>query len=307
MKKKLLIIFFVLFVSDTYAEIADWSCYGSSSVDWYISSGEQVHGGTYSGKIANPSSGTYKILYQTVVINPSKTYSAEAWVYNINCTNTYYIRFRLGMHTDDSWNGNSFKTYIEQDTTTRNSWVKLRANNLAGGGTNNYAKVGLYISYPDVGNYTAYWDDIRLFATDNSNVNLLSNGDFESASSSGGGPEGGTVSDEKLSAKIIIDKKIFSPDIFERLKISFVLPYKDSDLLIRIYDINGNLIRDIYNSDEAKAVYPANTGIVYWDGRNDFGKVVRIGSYFIYIEAVNKYNGEVTRIKELVVVGKRLK
>lgn len=310
-KKNQIIIslLFLLLSSVSYADIADWECYGSTSIDWVIKAGEQVHSGTYAAKMSDPATSTYKILYQSVAINPAKSYTAEVWVYNINYTNSDYVKLRFGMHIDDGWTGNSFKNYQDLNTTTTNSWVKLRISNVPANGTNNYAKIGLYVHYPSAGSYIAYWDDARIFATDNTNVNLLSNPGFESSSSSSGGGSD-DLSDMKHTpgeSKIELNRKIFSPRDYEKVKIDFAIPHKNSALLIRVYNTKGILIRDIYNTEMLGSDYGSRTGTVYWDGKNDYGSIVNVGAYIIFIEASNKYTGSVTKLKTMVFVGRTLK
>ncbi len=295
-----------LFTCPLFADIPYWNCYGETSIDWFITD-EDYHSGIHSGEMSNPTSSTYKILYQSVAIESNKSYSAEVWVKNINYTNTDYVKLRLGFWKDDSWQGNSFKTYQDQNTVTLSSWVKLSILNQAANLTNHYARVGLYVHYPSIGNYKAYWDDVWLYATDNPSVNLLQNGDFETTTGpSGSGEDTIDITKSSSNIKITLDRKIFSPHDNEKVKINFNLPYKNSDLLIRAYDIKGNIIRDIYNTDELGSTFSSCSGTVYWDGKDDFGKIVHIGPYFIYLEATNKYTGEVTRLKALIIVGRAL-
>lgn len=288
------------------ADIPFWTCYGGSSIEWILS-GEDVQTGSYSAKMADPASSTYKILYQSAVIDGSKSYTAEVWVKNFDYTSSDYVKLRLGFNTDDSWQGNSFKTYYEINTTVLNTWVKLRINNVPAGATNHYAKIGLYVHYPSPGgSYRAYWDNVRLFSTDNTNVNLIVNGDFETTN----GPSGGStdtmldVNDPAGPAGMALDRRIFSPGANERVRIDFLLPYRNSYVVLRVYDLMGSPVRDLFVYQELKAPYPSQSGTVWWDGRNNEGRIVRTGAYLIYMEAVNSMTGEVTRQKRVVFTGK---
>gem|GEM_PF-4374987 len=306
MKRILLILILFLIVTPVLADVPYWECYGGTTISWILSS-EDFHGGVNAAKMSDPASSTYKIMYQSVAIDPSKSYSAEAWVKNIDYTNAEYVKIRLGFYKDDSWLGNSFKYYTDQNTTTRNSWVSLSILNQPANGTNYYAKIGLYVHYPAAGSYTAFWDDVKLYATDAPGVNLLKNGDFETTTGPVGGAAAVDTTASLSNTKITLDRKIFSPYGNEKVKISFNLPFKNSDLLIRAYDSKGNLVKDIYNGDELKATFPAYSGEVYWDGKNDLGEKVRIGPYFIILEATNLYTGEVTKMKALIIIGRELK
>lgn len=288
------------------ADIPFWTCYGGSSIEWILS-GEDVQTGSYSAKMADPASSTYKILYQSAAIDGSKSYTAEVWVKNYDYTSSDYVKLRLGFNMDDSWLGNSFKTYYEINTTVLNTWVKLRINSVPAGATNHYAKIGLYVHYPSPGgSYRAYWDNVRLFSTDNTNVNLIVNHDFETTT----GPSGGStdtvldVNDPAGTGALALDRRIFSPGANERVRIDFLLPYRNSYVVLRVYDLMGSPVRDLFVYQELKAPYPSQSGTVWWDGRNNEGRIVRTGAYLIYMEAVNSMTGEVTRQKRVVFTGK---
>lgn len=71
------------------------------------------------------------------------------------------------------------------------------------------------------------------------------------------------------------------------------------DLTIKIYDLTGRVIRDLYNSKTGAFAFIADNGIT-WDGRDNNGKIVRPGLYLFQI-VVNTDNGGENITKTVVV------
>jgi len=71
----------------------------------------------------------------------------------------------------------------------------------------------------------------------------------------------------------------FNPDTW--------IPYglvEDSGAVIKIYDVNGKLIRRLELGHKTAGVYVTKDRAAYWDGRNGFGEEVSSGIYFYSLE-----------------------
>jgi flagellar hook assembly protein FlgD len=69
-----------------------------------------------------------------------------------------------------------------------------------------------------------------------------------------------------------------------------------ADITIKIYNINGSLIKTLVNNQEKQ---PGNY-IVEWDGKNETGEIVEDGTYTILIKATNEFN-ELRKSAEVAV------
>ncbi len=70
-------------------------------------------------------------------------------------------------------------------------------------------------------------------------------------------------------------------------------------LSIKIYDLTGRLIRDLYDSKTGAFAFISDNGIT-WDGRDNSGKIVRPGLY-LYQIIINSDNGGENITKTIVV------
>lgn len=96
----------------------------------------------------------------------------------------------------------------------------------------------------------------------------------------------------------------FSPDndgFEDFLTVSYALPTNSSIIRIRIYDVNGRLVRRLANSEPS-----ASTGTIIWNGLDDDGVRVRIGMYIILFEALDNFGGIVRSLKDVAVVAGKL-
>ena len=66
------------------------------------------------------------------------------------------------------------------------------------------------------------------------------------------------------------------------------IPYhlsKDADVTLRIYAVNGTLVRMLRLGHQAAGMYQNRSRAAYWDGRNAFGEPVASGVYFYTLTA----------------------
>ena len=78
------------------------------------------------------------------------------------------------------------------------------------------------------------------------------------------------------------------------------IPYhlsEDADVNLTIYDINGEVVRDIDVGHQTAAKYDSRAKAIYWDGRNRFGEQVASGIYFYHLDA-----GEFSGTRKMVIL-----
>jgi len=76
----------------------------------------------------------------------------------------------------------------------------------------------------------------------------------------------------------------FNPDTW----IPYELP-KDAPVTISIYNIKGQLVRELSLGDKEAGYYVIKSKSAYWDGRNDCGERIASGVYFYRLQA-GKFN-----------------
>ena len=77
------------------------------------------------------------------------------------------------------------------------------------------------------------------------------------------------------------------------------LPYQlleASDVTVRIYSVNGSLIRTLALGHQAAGLYRSRSRAAYWDGRNAFGERVASGLYFYTLTA-----GDFTATRKMLI------
>ena len=78
------------------------------------------------------------------------------------------------------------------------------------------------------------------------------------------------------------------------------IPYhlsEDADVRLTIYDINGEMVRDIDVGHQTAAKYDTRSKAIYWDGRNRFGEQVASGIYFYHLQA-----GDFSGTRKMVIL-----
>jgi hypothetical protein len=78
------------------------------------------------------------------------------------------------------------------------------------------------------------------------------------------------------------------------------IPYhlsQDAEVVIRIYDANGRIVRTLDVGFQSFGYYVSCGKAAYWDGKTDIGEIVSSGSYFCQIQA-----GDYTETRKMVVL-----
>ena len=78
------------------------------------------------------------------------------------------------------------------------------------------------------------------------------------------------------------------------------IPYhlsEDADVKLTIYDISGEVVRDIDVGHQTAAKYDTRSKAIYWDGRNRFGEQVASGIYFYHLQA-----GDFSGTRKMVIL-----
>ena len=66
------------------------------------------------------------------------------------------------------------------------------------------------------------------------------------------------------------------------------IPYQlaePADVSVRIYSVNGSLVRRLSLGHQAAGMYRSRSRAAYWDGRNEFGESIASGIYFYTLTA----------------------
>jgi hypothetical protein len=78
------------------------------------------------------------------------------------------------------------------------------------------------------------------------------------------------------------------------------IPYqvaKDADVMVRIFDTRGQLIKTIALGYKEAGFYISRDKAAYWDGRNQFGEQVSSGVYFY-----NLHTGDFTATRKMIIM-----
>ena len=78
------------------------------------------------------------------------------------------------------------------------------------------------------------------------------------------------------------------------------IPYhlsQDAEVVIRIYDANGRIVRTLDVGFQSFGYYVSCGKAAYWDGKTDIGEIVSSGSYFCQIQA-----GDYTETRKMVIL-----
>jgi len=84
--------------------------------------------------------------------------------------------------------------------------------------------------------------------------------------------------------------------------INFTLPVDVVRVTVEIFDLTGRKIRSLVKNIPAGSMNPS----LEWNGRNDSNKLIVIGRYIVFMQAVDARNGKIHTAKCTVVVADRL-
>ena len=101
-----------------------------------------------------------------------------------------------------------------------------------------------------------------------------------------------------------VDPKVFSPDFdgFEDvLALHYAFSNNDNNLRITIFDSEGRIVKILKNN----ILVGNEPGYFLWDGTDDSGRTVQIGTYIAVLEVVNISTGEKNTYKAAFVVAKK--
>jgi len=72
---------------------------------------------------------------------------------------------------------------------------------------------------------------------------------------------------------------------------------RDTDVRVKIYDLQGYLVKTIELGNTPAGYYLSKDKSVRWDGRNDFGEKVSSGIYFYQFQA-----GRIIKTNKMIVL-----
>ncbi len=93
---------------------------------------------------------------------------------------------------------------------------------------------------------------------------------------------------QRLLASLIPEKTMLLPNYPNPFNPETWIPYqvsKSAEVTLRIYSINGILVRTLALGQTPVGVYQSRSRAAYWDGRNDVGESVASGIYFYTLTA----------------------
>ncbi len=102
------------------------------------------------------------------------------------------------------------------------------------------------------------------------------------------------------ATQLSITPNPFSPDgdgIEDTAAITYSLPSATAFINLKIFDINGRMVRFLANHEPSGA-----KGTFLWNGFNEDGQRCRIGIYIVLLEALNKQKANITVSKKTIVL-----
>jgi hypothetical protein len=110
---------------------------------------------------------------------------------------------------------------------------------------------------------------------------------------------------ESTGNRLTADPNPFSPDgdgFEDAVVIDYSLPYGSMRTRIRIYDIQGRLIRSLKEGEVEES-----GGTALWDGLDADAEPAAIGRYIVYFEAVQVKGGRKTQSAKVIVLARNLR
>ena len=117
-----------------------------------------------------------------------------------------------------------------------------------------------------------------------------------------GRPNSLTAAIPGIKTSVNVDPNPFNPFRGERTVINFTLPVEVVRVTVEIFDLTGRKNRSLVRNIPAGSVNPS----LEWDGRDDSNRLVVIGRYIVFMQAVDAQNGKIHTAKCTVVVADKL-
>ena len=109
---------------------------------------------------------------------------------------------------------------------------------------------------------------------------------------------------ESEEASLWVTPEIFSPDGDGRddhVVIGYLLPVPRARVRMEVYSTIGHRVKVILNQVES-----GSEGLSVWDGKDEGGRVLPVGIYVVYLEAIDPFRGYLLREKRGVVLAGKL-
>ncbi|MCX6148248.1 MAG: hypothetical protein NTW25_13520 [Candidatus Kapabacteria bacterium] len=91
----------------------------------------------------------------------------------------------------------------------------------------------------------------------------------------------------------------YSDGLKSHTKIYYKLPFKSANIILKLFDLNGILLRDLRSGENSE-----QQGEIVFEGNNNNGSLLQVGAYILFLEATDKDSGEVYSKKILIAIGK---
>ena len=104
-------------------------------------------------------------------------------------------------------------------------------------------------------------------------------------------------------SRLNVSPNPFSPDsdgLEDFTIIQYELPMTVSQVRLTVYDLRGRPIRRLLNNAAS-----GSRRSVIWDGRTDDGRILEMGIYIIYLEAVEATTGRLEKVYQTVVLARK--
>lgn len=288
------------------SEINFWNIYGVSSTAYWRVQNDYVTNGYLAAEIlpngptTDPSGDNSKYLWQTVNINPDYSYNLSGYIlFNSTRYTKAYLRIMWYPELDGGGGnlGDVESTYV---TNVSSDFVFRSITNVSQPSGTLSCKIELYFYYYKwIPFESIYFDNIMFTSSENSDVNLLQNGDFEY------GWNYPVPSASTKSYEIFAYPKIFTPRGYDKLcSINIKINKVDSFVRVELLSLKG-IVKKVFYSGILNSL---NTSIL-WEGTDDKGVILPMGIYILKMKVI-EYENNVPKEKEfksLVVLGNNLR
>lgn len=159
-------------------------------------------------------------------------------------------------------------------------------------------------------NYSSSWGGARGISLEKINPALSANdsSNWSSSVAAAGGTPGlqNSIHARSLPSEteLVIEPNPFSPDGDGRDDVALItyrLPVTTSRVNVKIYDLRGRHVRFLANNQPS-----GSENSIIWDGRDDAGRLARMGIYVVFLQALNASAGVLMSDKGTVVLAGKL-